>query len=138
MDNAKTKQKDLPDNSFPHYDASDNPTNCCPRFNPEGWNDQDLYFKDKLFVRAKTKSLMHVPLNMGKVFSHTFKAIEEADAMNRDQCVVLSRDISPWVGEHFFPSKNLYPAKKWIEFPATSARWFLRARIRKLKNGMRN
>ena len=89
-------------NQQPPYDASDNPTGCCPRFNPDGWDGQDLHFKDRLFVRAKTKSLMHIPINMGSVFKRTFEAIDAADAQNLEQSLVLSRDLSPWSAEHYF------------------------------------
>ena len=65
-------------NALPRYDSTDNPTRCCPRFNPAGWDDQELHFKDKLFVRAKTRSFAHMPLNMGPVFRKTFKAIDDA------------------------------------------------------------
>lgn len=44
-------------NRFPHYDSSDNPTGCCPRFKPEGWNLQELHFEDKPFVRVTTHEL---------------------------------------------------------------------------------
>lgn len=89
-------------NALPKYDTSDNPTNCCPRFNPEGWDDQELHFKDKLFLKAKTKSIFHIPINMGSVFPETFSAIEKEHAMNDDEFIVLSYDPSPWTEEHFF------------------------------------
>jgi len=89
-------------NALPDYDMSDNPTNCCPRFNPEGWDKQELHFRDKLFVKAKTISIFHIPLNMGKVFPETFKAIEKADAQDMHQFIVLSYDPSAWRGEHYF------------------------------------
>ncbi len=89
-------------NALPKYDMSDNPTNCCPRFNSEGWDEQELHFKDKLFVKAKTRSIFHIPINMGSVFPKTLSAIENADAMSEDNFLVLSRDPSPWTGEHFF------------------------------------
>lgn len=89
-------------NAVPKYDLSDNPTGCCPRFDPVGWDEQELHFKDKRFVKAKTRSLMHVPVNMGSVFSKTFKAIEEADAQGEDGFIVLSRDSSAWTAEHYF------------------------------------
>lgn len=101
-------------NALPIYDTSDNPTGCCPRFKPEGWDDQDLHFRDKLFVRAKTKSLMHVPTNMGRVFSKTFKAIEEADAYDDRQFIVLSHDLSPWSAEHFFAVERDVPGAETV------------------------
>jgi len=43
-------------NELLHYDMSDNPTGCCPRFNPQGWDEQELHFQDKLFLKANTIS----------------------------------------------------------------------------------
>ena len=52
-------------NSFPEYDVSENTTGCCPRFKPEGWDNQHLHFMNKKFVRATTRSAMHIPWNKG-------------------------------------------------------------------------
>ncbi len=102
-------------NTLPKYDASDNPTNCCPRFNPEGWDEQELHFKDKLFVKANTKSIFHIPLNMGSMFPVTFKAIEDADAQNMDQFIVLSHDPSAWRSEHFFSVSKEVPGQEMVK-----------------------
>lgn len=40
-------------NSLPKYDMSDNPTNCCPRFNSEGWDEQDLHFKKSYLSKLR-------------------------------------------------------------------------------------
>jgi hypothetical protein len=89
-------------NAFPPNDISDNTTGCCPRFNPVGWDNQTLHFRDKLFVRATTRSAMHVPWNMGRVFTRVQGHIADAGAADPATEIVLSRDISPWEGEHFF------------------------------------
>ena len=102
-------------NALPHYDTSDNPTNCCPRFNPEGWDEQELHFKDKLFVKAKTKSLFHIPLNMGSVFSKTIGAIEKTHAVNMDQFIVLSNDPSAWNAEHYFAVTQEVPGQEMVQ-----------------------
>lgn len=88
-------------NQIPRYDLTDNPTGCCPRFQPEVWDDQLLHFEDKPFVRASTVSLFHVPLNMGHVFSKTSQAIAEAHA-DHGGFLVLSHDDSAWHAEHLF------------------------------------
>lgn len=98
-------------NALPKYDMSDNPTNCCPRFHSDGWDEQDLHFKDKLFVKAKTRSIFHIPINMGSVFPKTLNAIEQADAMSEDNFIVLSYDPSPWTGEHYFSVNNDIPGQ---------------------------
>jgi len=89
-------------NTVPAYDPSDNPTGCCPRFNPDGWDDRQLHFQDKLFVRAVTRSEQHVPVDMGPVFEKTFAAIERAGAYDETNFIVLSRDLSASEAEHYF------------------------------------
>ena len=98
-------------NVLPKYDMSDNPTNCCPRFNSEGWDGQELHFKDKLFVKAKTTSIFHIPVNMGSVFQKTFAAIDKANARDDNDFIVLSHDPSSWAGEHYFSVKNNVPGQ---------------------------
>ena len=96
-------------NALPTYDASDNPTGCCPRFNPEGWDDRKLHFDGKLFVRAKTRSVDHVPTDMGPVFERTFAEIEKAGAYDPSNVIVLSRDVSASEGELFFAVSKPVP-----------------------------
>jgi hypothetical protein len=101
-------------NRTPVYDASDNPTGCCPRFHPEAWDGQALHFADKLFARATTKSLFHIPIDMGQVFGKTFAEIQAAHAEAGDQFVVLSRDLSPWSAEHLFAVANPPPGLEMV------------------------
>ena len=89
-------------NAFPFYDTSENTTGCCPRFNPEGWDNQRLHFEGKTFVRATTRSAMHIPWNMGQVFTRVQQHIEDAGAADPATEIVLSRDTSPWEAEHYF------------------------------------
>lgn len=88
-------------NHLPKYDRNNSETACCPRFDPSTWEGQELHFKDKPFVRAKTMSLLHIPLNMSGMFASTIKAIADAKAQD-DEFAVLSHDVSPWRGEHLF------------------------------------
>lgn len=96
-------------NALPHYDDSINTTGCCPKFNPEGWDEQELHFDKKEFIRATTRSLMHIPLNMGRVFRRVQNHIEDADAYDPDNCIVLSRDLSAWGAEHLFSISKPVP-----------------------------
>lgn len=89
-------------NATPFFDASDNTTGCCARFNPAGWDRQHLHFDGKRFVRATTRSLAHVPLNMGRVFSRVQAHMAEAGAEDPSRRFVLSRDPSAFSGEHLF------------------------------------
>lgn len=101
-------------NTLPKYDMTDNPTGCCPRFQPEEWDDQKLHFEDKLFVRAKTRSVGHIPMNMGSVFGKTFKAIEQAGANSNDDFIVMSRELSAWSAEHLFSVTKDVPEQDMV------------------------
>lgn len=89
-------------NAFPTQDISDNTTGCCPRFKPAGWDNQHLHFEDKKFLRATTRSAMHIPWDMGQVFTRVQTHIEDQMAADPAAEIVLSRDISPWKAEHYF------------------------------------
>ncbi len=62
-------------NRLPRMNLADCPTNCCPRFDPLGWNEQNLHFKDKLFMRVTTRSFLY---NLSKV------------------CRLLSKELRRW------------------------------------------
>lgn len=106
----------MPTNALPAYDPSDNPTGCCPRFNPEGWDDRVLHFDDKLFLRAKTVSENHVPKDMASVFEKTFAAIEKAGALDLNDFIVLSRDLSPSETEHYFAVTKDVPGEEMVRW----------------------
>ncbi|MBW4706190.1 hypothetical protein KX928_00155 [Roseobacter sp. YSTF-M11] len=99
-------------NALPVMDMSANTTGCCPRFDPRGWDGRHLHFKNKPFVRATTRSLLHVPVNMGKVFTRVQGHIEPAGAQDPDGYLVLSRDLSATEGEHLFAVTGPVPEEE--------------------------
>ncbi|WP_114521654.1 hydrolase [Altererythrobacter sp. ZODW24] len=101
-------------NATPSLDANDNPTGCCPRFHPDGWDEQLLHFEGKQFVRATTRSKDHVPFDMDTVFGATFGAMMEAGAVDPAHPLVLSRDLSPEQGEHLFAAKKDVPGQEMV------------------------
>lgn len=103
-------------NALPAYDASDNPTGCCPRFNPEGWDNRHLHFENKLFVKATSRSENHVPIDMGQVFEKTFTAIEKAGAYDEENIIILSRDASPSETEHYFAVSKDVPDEEIVHW----------------------
>ena len=53
-------------------------TGCCPRFNPEPWEEKEVTWQDKLFVKDQVRSFLHIPLNFGKVMVRNMEMIEKA------------------------------------------------------------
>ncbi|MFH1320062.1 MAG: hydrolase [Bacteroidota bacterium] len=70
-------------------------TGCCPRFDPGPWEEKEITWQDKLFIKDHVKSFLHIPLNFGKVMIRNMKKIETADALD-PQNIVLSDEKSLW------------------------------------------
>ncbi|MBV2359127.1 hypothetical protein KUH32_05010 [Thalassococcus sp. CAU 1522] len=106
-------------NVLPPMNMSDNPTGCCPRFDPQGWDGRHLHFREKPFVRATTHGLMHVPLDMGRVFTRVQTRIEEAGAQPDEGYLVLSRDLSGTEAEHYFAVTGPVPDEEMVTLSGT-------------------
>jgi len=68
-------------------------TGCCPRFNPEPWQEKEMTFKEKLFVKDHVRSFLHIPLNFGQIMKRNMKKIEGAGA-TAPEPLVLSDEKS--------------------------------------------
>lgn len=88
--------------ALPKFNMDKSETGCCPRFDPTGWDGGEFVLRDRPFVRATTINLMHIPLNMGRMMTRTWKKIRDAEAAPSGGYLVLSTDPSPWRGEHYF------------------------------------
>jgi len=104
----------MPYDQLPAYDMSDNETGCCPRFHPEGWDNLHLHFDNKLFLRAVTHSVFHVPVDMGRVFQRVQDHLEAAGAYDAESFMVLSKDLGSWTSEHFFAAKADVPEEEMV------------------------
>lgn len=103
-------------NHVPPLNMQTSTTGCCPKFSPKEWDDKIFTLKDKPFVKAKTMSFMYIPLNMGSVMTKTWKAIEDADADAKSgEFLMLSREVSPWKGEHYFWATKEVPGQENVK-----------------------
>ena len=68
---------------------------CCPRFDPAPWDEKEIGWQDKRFVKDRVTSLFHVPLNFGAVMKRNMARIEAAGAVSNTN-VILSDDHSLW------------------------------------------
>jgi hypothetical protein len=72
-----------------------NETGCCPRFNPEAWDEKEITWTEKLFVKDKVRSILHIPLNFGQVMVRNMEKIQKAGASAKE-IIVLSNEESMW------------------------------------------
>lgn len=56
-------------------------TGCCKKFNPQPWNEKEITWKDKLFLKDHVISLFHIPINFGKVVVKNMEKIKKANAL---------------------------------------------------------
>ena len=70
-------------------------TGCCEPFNPEPWQDREITWKDKIFIKDHITSFFHIPLNMGKKVINNVELIKKANAQALQQ-LMLTDEKSPW------------------------------------------
>lgn len=83
-------------------------TGCCEPFDPGPWQDKEITWKDKVFVKDRVKSVAHIPVNMGKVVTKNMALIEKANAKAPYQMMLVD-EKSAW-GEGPYQD-----AGKWAE-----------------------
>lgn len=79
-----------------------NETGCCPIPNVVDWDEKEVVWENKMFIKDKTFNFMYIPLNMKGVLERMWKKIKAAKAETpTPEWMMLSHDISPWKAEHY-------------------------------------
>lgn len=93
-------------------------TGCCPRFNPEAWEEKEITWNEKLFVKDKVRSLLHIPLNFGQVMVKNMEKIQEAGASAKD-VIVLSGEESMWGSNIYIAVEKNFTGAEVIKISGT-------------------
>ena len=93
-------------------------TGCCPRFNPEPWQDKEVTFEDRLFLKDSVRSFLHVPLNFGSVMTKNMAKIEAAGAKTAEP-LVLSDEISMWKSDVYISVTREVPGAEMVRLSGT-------------------
>lgn len=70
-------------------------TGCCEPFDPAPWQDKEVTWQNKLFVKDHVVSFLHMPLNMGRKIIKNMALIEKAGAKAPYQ-LMLTDEKSLW------------------------------------------
>jgi hypothetical protein len=70
-------------------------TQCCPKFNPELWDEKIFEWNNKNFVKDKVFTLFYIPINFGMIMKRLDKKIRQAGATTPDW-MSLSDHTSKW------------------------------------------
>jgi hypothetical protein len=68
---------------------------CCPRFDPTTWDEKEITWEKKMFMKDSVRTFFHVPLNFGKVMTRVMAMVEPTHALETPY-LALNHDVSPW------------------------------------------
>ena len=98
------------------YEQSE--TGCCPRFNPEPWQEKEITWQDNLFIKDHVRSFLHIPLGFGKMMVKNVGMIEAADALLPEP-IMLSDENSLWGSDVYIGVSKEVPQAENVRISGT-------------------
>lgn len=96
--------------SLPNTYTNKNETGCCAVPNIKDWDEAEVSFDNKKFIRMHTRSFLYMPLNMTHVMTTLQQQASQAKAeMPPQNAMILSRDLSPWKAKHLYAVSKSVP-----------------------------
>lgn len=93
-------------------------TGCCEPFNPTPWQDKEITWKDKIFVKDHVISFLHIPLDMGKKIVKNMELIEKAKAKASYQ-LMLTDEQSLWGADIYIDVAKNVPGAQMAKLSGT-------------------
>jgi hypothetical protein len=95
-----------------------NETGCCPKFNPEPWQEKEVTFDNKLFVKDHVTSIFHIPINFGKVMIRNMDKIHKVDAL-AEEPIILCDEKSLWGSDIYIAVTKDVPDSEMAKISGT-------------------
>jgi hypothetical protein len=96
----------------------DSETGCCPRFDPEPWDEKEVTFENRLFVKDHVRSFFHIPLNFGKVMVRNVEKIAASEAVPPTP-LMLSDENSLWGADIYIAVTKDVPDSEMVRISGT-------------------
>jgi hypothetical protein len=93
-------------------------TGCCEPFDPKPWEDKTIVWKDKVFVKDKITSFLHIPLNTGKKVVKNMGLIDKANAKS-DYQLMLWDEKSLWSTDIYIDVARNVPGAQMAKISGT-------------------
>lgn len=94
------------------------PTGCCDPFDPEPWQEKEVVWRNKIFVKDHVVSFLHIPLNMGKKVIKNIDLIEKANAKAPQQ-LMLTDEKSLWGADIYIAVSRDVPGAQMAALSGT-------------------
>jgi len=98
------------------YEESE--TGCCPRFDPEPWDEKEVTFQNRLFVKDRVRSFFHIPLNFGKMMVRNMERIQRAGALAPEP-LMLCDEKSLWGADVYIAVSKEIPGAEMARISGT-------------------
>lgn len=93
-------------------------TACCPRFDPGPWDEKEIAWEDKLFIKDRVNSFFHIPVNFGEVVVRNMEKIKQADALTAEP-LMLSDENSLWGADIYIAVSKEVPGGEMAKISGT-------------------
>jgi hypothetical protein len=93
-------------------------TGCCEPFNSEPWDQKEITWKDKIFVKDHVASFLHIPMNMGSKIVKNIGLIEKANAKSPYQ-LMLTDEKSLWGADIYIDVAKEVPGAQMAKISGT-------------------
>ena len=99
-------------------DPNIKPTGCCEPFDPEPWQEKEITWQDKVFVKDSVKSFLHIPLNFGQKVVKNLALIKKAGAEAPHQ-LMLTDEKSMWGSDIYIDVAKEVPGATMAKLSGT-------------------
>jgi len=95
---------------------------CCPQFNPDGWEEKNHVWDNKLFIKETIPAIFHMPLpwSISRMIGRMWDKIQAANAApGLADFLLLSNDPSPWKSEYLMAVTKEIPGAENVRLSGT-------------------
>lgn len=90
-------------------------TGCCPRFVPEPFDEKELHWQGKRFLKDRVRCFLYMPWRFGAAMKRNQEKIDEADARPPEAPLILSEGASPWSMDLFIEVGKEVPGSEVVD-----------------------
>jgi len=94
------------------------PTGCCDPFDPGPWQEKEITWTNKIFVKDHVASFLHMPLNFGQKVVKNLELIEKAGAKAHCQ-LMLTDEKSLWGADIYIDVSKDVPGAEMATISGT-------------------
>ena len=93
-------------------------TGCCPPFDPAPWDEKEIIWNNKLFIKDHILSFYHIPLTLNGKVMKNLKLIAKAQADIPDYLMLVD-EKSKWGADIYIEVSKDVPRTKMISMSGT-------------------